>query len=64
MKWKLLVTLAVLCIVASYGVIFVPGIIRPKFLSLPYALWTGILLTCTLVVLTYLGARHFPYHED
>ena len=64
MKWKLIVALAAICIIAAFGVVFVPGIIRPKFLSLPYVLWTGILLTGVLVLLTYLGGRYFPHRED
>lgn len=64
MKWKLLVTLAVVCIVVAYGVVFTPGVIKPKLLSLPYVLWTGIFLTGVLVLLTYLGARYFPHHDD
>ena len=34
-----------------------PGKIEPKLLSLPYTLWTSILITVILVLLTYLVSR-------
>ena len=38
-------------------VILQPGKINPKFLSMPYTLWTSILITIVLVLLTYLVSR-------
>lgn len=34
-----------------------PGKIEPKVLSLPFTLWTSILITIVLVLLTYLVSR-------
>ena len=34
-----------------------PGKIDPKLLSMPYTLWTSILITILLVLLTYLVSR-------
>ena len=38
-------------------VILHPGKIDPKLLSMPYTLWTSILITILLVLLTYLVSR-------
>lgn len=38
-------------------VILSPGKIEPKILSLPFTLWTSLLITIVLVLLTYLVSR-------
>ena len=38
-------------------VILNPGKIDPKLLSMPFTLWTSILITILLVVLTYLVTK-------
>jgi hypothetical protein len=54
----LLVGVALILVVITYTpVILHPGKIDPKFLSMPYTLWTSILITIVLVLLTYLVSR-------
>lgn len=38
-------------------VILHPGKIEPRLLSMPFTLWTSILITIVLVVLTFLASR-------
>jgi hypothetical protein len=47
----------VLVVITFTPVILHPGKINPKFLSMPYTLWTSILITILLVLLTYLVSR-------
>jgi hypothetical protein len=54
----LLVGIALVLVAITYTpVILNPGKIDPKFLSMPYTLWTSILITILLVLLTYLVSR-------
>lgn len=54
----LLVGVAFILVVITFTpVILHPGKINPKFLSMPYTLWTSILITIVLVLLTYLVSR-------
>lgn len=56
--WYLIVTVAVVLVTITFTpVILSPGKIYPKLLSLPYTLWSGILITIMLVILTYLASR-------
>jgi uncharacterized membrane protein len=64
MKWKLLVSIATALILICFAFVFVPRVNDPALLSLPFILWTGILATILLVVLTYLGAKYFPFKEE
>jgi hypothetical protein len=59
MIWKLLVIAAIALIIISFAFVFVPGVSEPTLFSLPYILWTSILSTVLLVVLTFLGSRFF-----
>lgn len=59
MIWKILVGAAVALIIVSFAFVFTPGVREPSLFSLPYILWTGILSTGLLVVLTFLGSRFF-----
>jgi len=54
----LLVGVALVLVAVTFTpVILHPGKIDPKFLSMPYTLWTSILITIVLVLLTYLVSR-------
>jgi len=54
----LLVGIALGLVILTFTpVILNPGKIEPKILSLPYTLWTSILITMILVLLTYLVSR-------
>ena len=41
-----------------------PDKVNPSVLGLPFTLWTSILTTIALVVLTYLGGRVSPNDEE
>ena len=60
MKWKILIAGAVGLVLVCFAFIFIPGVKDPSLFSLPYILWTGIIATVLLVVLTYFGSRFFP----
>jgi len=54
----LLVGVALVLVAITFTpVILQSGKIDPKFLSMPYTLWTSILITILLVLLTYLVSR-------
>ena len=56
--WLLIVTIALVLVVITFTpLVLSPGRIYPKVLSMPYTLWTSILITVILVVLTYAGSR-------
>lgn len=59
MIWRLLVVAAIVLVIACFAFVFVPGGDSPSLFSMPYILWTGILATVLLVVLTFLGSRFF-----
>lgn len=54
----LLVAVAVALVAITFTpLILNPGKIYPKFLSMPYSLWTSILISIILVILTYLASK-------
>ena len=56
--WVLIVAVALSLVVITFTpLILSPGRIHPKLLSLPYTLWTSMLITVILVLLTYVGSR-------
>lgn len=57
LRYLLVGTAVGLVILTFTPVILNPGKIEPKILSLPYTLWTSILITMILVLLTYLVSR-------
>lgn len=49
---------AILLVVLTFSpVLLQPGKIEPKFLSLPFTLWAGMVATLLMVALTYLATR-------
>ncbi len=62
--WKILVWSVVIIAFISYLFIFKLGQTEPSLLSLPFIFWSGIVMTTVLVILTFIGARIFPYKED
>jgi len=56
--WQIIVVLALGLVVITFTPLVIsPGRIYPKFLSMPYTLWTSVLITLILVILTYAGSR-------
>jgi hypothetical protein len=58
LHWRITVAAAVLLILITFTpLVIAPGKINPKLFSMPYTLWTTILITILLVILTYIGGR-------
>lgn len=56
--WRIIAAVAVFLILLTFTpVIIAPGKTEPRLFAMPYTLWTSILITIILVVLTYLGGR-------
>jgi CDP-diglyceride synthetase len=56
--WYIIIAVVTVLVVITFTpLVLNPGKIHPKFLSLPYTLWTSMLITIILVLLTYLGSR-------
>lgn len=54
----LIVTIAVVLVTITFTpIILSPGKIHPTLFSLPYSLWTTMLITIILIVLTYLASK-------
>jgi len=63
--WKITSIAAVVLILVTFTpLIITPGKINPKLFSMPYTLWTTILITIALVVLTYIGGRIHLKDDD
>ena len=56
--WRIIAAVAVFLILLTFTpVIIEPGKTDPRLFAMPYTLWTSILITIILVILTYLGGR-------
>jgi hypothetical protein len=63
--WRIYVAAVILIVALTFSpLIITPGKIKPSALGLPFTLWTTILTTIALVVLTYLGGRVSPNDEE
>jgi hypothetical protein len=61
MYWKICVVLVVILVVLGYTPLMIPrDVYKPMLLGIPYSLWTSILATVALVVLTFIGAKVHP----
>lgn len=55
---KVVVGIAISLVILTFSpVILHPGKIEPRVLSMPFTLWTSILITIVLVVLTFLVSK-------
>jgi hypothetical protein len=62
--WKFLVfTVLILCI-GSFLFLFKENKVDPTLAKIPFAFWTGFLITVLIVGLTFLASRFFPYQES
>ena len=53
--------MAVLLAALGLSPLVIPaGISEPSVLGMPYPLWTGILVTACLILMTYIGSRVHP----
>jgi hypothetical protein len=63
--WRICVAAVILIVAVTFSpAIIQPGKVHPSVLGLPFTLWTSILTTIALVVLTYLGGRVSPNDEE
>jgi hypothetical protein len=59
--WQTCVVLVVILVVLGYTPFMIPkGVYKPILLGIPYSLWTSILVTIALVILTFIGAKVHP----
>ena len=62
---KVLIPAAVLLSCITFTPLVIPfGTYKPGLFSLPYTLWTGLILAILLVFLTYLSTRYHPGNEE
>ena len=63
--WRLCCAAAIGVTLLSFSPIVLPlGEIEPKLGEVPYTLWMGIALTIVLVLLTYIGFKVHPGHQE
>lgn len=59
--WAVCVVLMVILTVLGYTpVITPPGVYKPMLFGVPYSLWTSIVITVAMVVLTFIGSKVHP----
>lgn len=63
--WNIYITSVILIIAITFSpLIITSGKINPSVFGLPFTLWSSIITTIALVVLTYLGGRVSPNDEE
>ena len=63
--WIICVILVVGLIILAYTPLMLPnGVYKPTILGIPYSLWTSVLITIALVVLTYIGSKVHPRSDE
>ncbi len=62
--WNILVISVVSLATVSFLFLFKENIVDPTLAKVPYAFWSGFLVTVLIVVLTFLASRFFPYQES
>jgi antibiotic biosynthesis monooxygenase (ABM) superfamily enzyme len=62
--WNLIVFLVVLLTIVAFEFFFKEEKISPKIGNIPFAFWSGFLLTVVIVLFTYLGAKFFPHKDN
>lgn len=63
-KWILLVLAVVFLTLVSFLFLFTQGKVEPNFGPIPYVFWISFLVTCLVVIMTYVGSRIFPNLES
>ena len=63
-KWILLVSSVVFLTLISFLYLFTQGKSQPMLGPIPYAFWVSFLVTCLLVLFTFLGSRVFPHLDS
>jgi hypothetical protein len=64
-NWRICTLLVLVLVVLGYTPLMIPhGIYKPMIFGIPYSLWTSILVTVALVVLTYMGSKVHPGNDE
>lgn len=59
--WRICILIAFLLAALGLSPLVIPaGVFKPTVLGMPYSLWTGIIVTFCLVLMTYVGSRVHP----
>lgn len=62
--WNILVLTVLTLSIVAFLILFRENKIEPKVANVPFAFWSGFLVTVVIVVLTFLASRFFPYQES
>ena len=55
----------ILLVIITYTPIIIPGgVYKPMVLGIPYSLWTSMLITTALVLITYIGSKVHPGNDE
>ena len=55
----------ILLVIITYTPIIIPGgVYKPMVLGIPYSLWTSMLITAALVLITYIGSKVHPGNDE
>jgi protein-S-isoprenylcysteine O-methyltransferase Ste14 len=64
-NWRICTILVLVLVLLGYTPLMIPhGIYKPMIFGIPYSLWTSILVTVALVVLTYMGSKVHPGSDE
>lgn len=62
--WNILVLTVLALLIVSFLFLFEENKVEPSIAKIPFAFWTGFLVTVVIVALTFLASRFFPYQES
>jgi hypothetical protein len=62
--WNILVLTVLALTVVSFLFLFEEKKVDPKLFNVPFAFWSGFLVTVLIVILTFLASRYFPHQES
>lgn len=62
--WRILVLVVLVLSLVSFLFLFEENKVDPTLAKIPFAFWTGFLVTVVIVILTFLASRVFPYQES
>lgn len=63
--WHITIIIAVAMVIVTFTPLVTPaGKYTPVFLGLPYTIWTGIIISVGLVVLTVIAAAIHDHSKD
>lgn len=62
--WNILVVTVLVLSILSFLFLFEENKVDPRLANVPFAFWTGFLVTVIIVILTFLASRFFPHQES